>query len=81
MVSERISVLNELATFLASLSPKKVLAFETSQEAQARVSHLLEKNRTKGLSAEENKEMEHYMLVEHLVQLAKAQALLHLVKK
>lgn len=81
MVSERISVMDELATFLAGLSPKKVLAFETSQEAQARVSFLLDKNRSKGLSDEENKEMEHYMLVEHLVQLAKAQALLRLVKK
>lgn len=81
MVSERISVLDEVATFLAALSPKKVLAFETSQEAQARVNFLLEKNKTKGLSLEENKEMEHYMLIEHLVQLAKAQALLRLVKK
>lgn len=81
MVSERISVMDELATFLAGLSPKKVLAFETSAEAQARVGFLLEKNKSKGLSTEENKEMEHYMLVEHLVQLAKAQALLRLVKQ
>ena len=81
MVSERISVMDELATFLADLSPKKVLAFETSTEAQARVNFLLEKNKSKGLSVEENREMEHFMLIEHLVQLAKAQALLRLVKK
>ena len=73
--------MDELATFLAGLSPKKVLAFETSREAKARVNLLLDKNKTKGLSSEENREMEHYMLIEHLVQLAKAQALLRLVKK
>ena len=43
--------------------------------AQSRVNELLEKNKTVGLTAEENAEMERYMTVEHIVRLAKAKAL------
>ena len=42
---------------------------------QARVNQLLEKNRTTGLTADEETEMERYMTVEHIVRLAKAKAL------
>jgi uncharacterized protein YnzC (UPF0291/DUF896 family) len=54
--------------------------FKTSQRAQERLNFLLDKNKSVGLSADETREMEKYMLVEHLVQLAKAKALLQLVK-
>lgn len=69
------SVYDELAYFLASLSPRRVVAYKASPKAQARVSELLEKNKTVGLTAEENAEMERYMTVEHIVRLAKAKAL------
>ena len=38
-------------------------------------STLIDKNKKTGLSAAENAEMEQYMLVEHIVQLAKAKAI------
>lgn len=69
------SVYDELASFLASLSPRRVVAYKASPKAQARVNELLEKNKTTGLTAEENAEMERYMTVEHIVRLAKAKAL------
>jgi hypothetical protein len=69
------SVYDELASFLASLSPRRVVAYKASPKAQARVNELLEKNKTVGLTAEENAEMERYMTVEHIVRLAKAKAL------
>lgn len=75
-----ILAFEELAHFLASLAPKKVLAFKPSKQSQERVNMLLSKNAEQGLSEEENQEMEKYMLVEHIVQLAKAKALLHIVK-
>ncbi len=75
MVLEYNSVYDELAQFLASLSPRRVLAYKSSAKAQERVSLLLEKNKTVGLSEEENAEMERYMTVEHIVRLAKAKAL------
>lgn len=81
MVIEPISVFDELAQFLANLSPSKVLSFRTSKKSQERVSFLLSKNTAQGLTPEENKEMEKHMLIEHIVQLAKAKALLKLSEK
>ena len=69
------SVYDELAYFLASLSPKKVLAFKASEKTQLRVNALLEKNKTVGLTKEEDAEMERHLTVEHIVRLAKAKAL------
>ena len=81
MVVEPIAVFDELAQFLASLSPSKVLTFRTSRKSQERVNFLLLKNNEQGLTTDESKEMEKYMLVEHIVQLAKAKALQKLSEK
>ena len=75
MVAENLSIFDELAYFLASLSPKKVLTFKVSSKVQERVNLLLEKNKTTGLSPDENAEMERFMVLEHIVQLAKAKAI------
>jgi chemotaxis signal transduction protein len=75
MVLEYNSVYDELAVFLASLSPRKVLAYKASPKAQERVNILLEKNKTAGLTVDENAEMERFMTVEHIVRLAKAKAM------
>ncbi len=74
MIAEYNSVYDELALFLASLSPRKVLAYKSSIKAQLRVITLLQKNKDSGLSADESAEMERYMNVEHIVRLAKAKA-------
>lgn len=75
MVLEYNSVYDELAFFLANLSPRKVLGYKASAKAQERVNILLEKNTNGGLTADENAEMERYMTVEHIVRLAKAKAM------
>ena len=75
MVAEYYSVYDELAYFLASLSPRKVLQYKASPKAQERVSVLLQKNQKEGLSTEENAEMERYMTLEHIIRLAKSKAL------
>lgn len=75
MVVAYNSVYDELAYFLASLSPRRVLAYKASPKAQARVNSLMEKTKIGSLTAEENAEMERYMTVEHIVRLAKAKAL------
>jgi hypothetical protein len=72
----------EVLETLASLpGPEEVLALRPSATLQARVSELLKKNRTDGLSVEEQAEWEHYQYVEHLVRLAKARAHLRLQEK
>ena len=81
MVLEYNSVYDELAHFLASLSPRRVLAYKASPKAQTRVNELLVKNSTLSLTSEENAEMERYMTVEHIVRLAKAKALQRLNNK
>ena len=75
MIAEYNSAYDELAHFLASLSPRKVLAYKVSAKTQARVGILLAKNTSEGLSPEENAEMERHMTVEHIVRLAKAKAI------
>jgi hypothetical protein len=74
MVAEKLSIFDELAYFLANLSPKKVLSYKVSAKAQERVGFLIDKNKKTGLDIEENEEMERYMIVEHIIQLAKAKA-------
>lgn len=75
-------VFDELADLLASMDPDKVLAFRTSEKAQLRLDELLEKNKNpEGLSDSEQSEMEQFMLLEHIVSLAKARALNKLAQK
>ena len=80
MIAEYNSVYDELAYFLASLSPRRVIAYKSSPKAQERVNHLLQKNKDSGLNSDENAEMERYMTVEHIVRLAKAKAMQQLNK-
>ena len=75
-------VFEELADLLASMNPDKVLAFRTSKKSQSRLEELLEKNKhPKGLTQTEQSEVEQFMLLEHIVSLAKARALKNLVQK
>ena len=69
-------VLEELAELLAKMDPEKVLSFRTSSKAQERLEELLWKNKAnEGLDAAEKAELEQFMLVEHIVSVAKARAL------
>ena len=67
---------SELLEFLATLpSPEETLALRASPKLQARMTELLEKNRTSGLTPEERDEVQHYQYAEHLVRMAKGKAL------
>jgi hypothetical protein len=81
MTGTPVSAFDELAQFLANLSPNKVLLFSTSGASRDRVNYLLAKNAEQGLSVDEQREMEQYMFIEHVVQLAKSKALLKKIKK
>jgi hypothetical protein len=73
------SGLAEILEALASLPPpEEVLALRPSAALQQRIEELLEKNRSAGLSPEEQQEWQQYQYVEHLVRLAKARAALKL---
>ena len=72
----------EILELLASLpTPQEVLAIQPSRQLQERVSQLLEKNRTEGLSNEEQQEWQEFEYLEHLVRIAKAKAAMKLKSK
>lgn len=71
----------EVLEFLASLpTPKAIIALRPSEALQAQLSALLEKNRTVGLTATEEKLWQGYEYLEHIVRMAKAKAFLKLKK-
>ncbi len=77
--STGFSGLTEILEFLAQLpSPQQILDLHLSPTVQAEVETLLEKNRTQGLNDQEQRLWQQYEFIEHLVRLAKAQALLKL---
>jgi hypothetical protein len=79
--STGFSGLTEILEFLAKLpSPEEILALRLSPMVRTEIESLLEKNRTQGLDESDRCLWQHYEFIEHLVRLAKAQALLKLQK-
>lgn len=67
-------IYDSLAEFIAGMYPVKVLSFHAPQDIQARLEELLDKKKAEGLSEEEEEELEHYFILEHIVRLAKSRA-------
>ena len=67
-------IYDSLAEFMAGLDPAKVLDFHAPDEIQDRVTELVEKKRISGLNEQEEGELEHYFILEHIVRLAKSRA-------
>ncbi len=72
------NIYDSLADFMAELDPIKVLGFHAPNKIQKRVEKLLEKKQDPGLSLTEQEELDHYLILEHIVRLAKSRARLHL---
>ena len=69
----------EVLEFLAKLpEPEEIVKLRPSQTLQTQISELLEKNRNEGLTDEEEEQWQRYEYLEHLVRLAKAEAMLKL---
>ncbi|MEM7375507.1 MAG: hypothetical protein AAF587_43340 [Bacteroidota bacterium] len=65
----------EIIFFIAAGStPEQVIAFRPSQEVQNRVRELVDREKNTSLSAEEQSELNNYLLLEHLMRMAKARA-------
>jgi hypothetical protein len=74
------SAYDSLADFMATLDPIKVLGFHAPTKIQDRVEELLEKKQEIGLSTTEQEELDHYLILEHIVRLAKSRARLHITQ-
>jgi hypothetical protein len=69
----------QIVELLASQpSPEAILAIRPTPALQARMSELLERNKSGTLSRSEEVELDRYLLLEHWVRLAKAHAYKHL---
>jgi hypothetical protein len=69
------NVFEEVSAFVAGMNPEKVVAFKPSQQSQNRLDYLLDKQQDEGLTYEEKSELEHFLIINRIIGLAKARAL------
>ena len=71
--------LNEVLEFLAKLpSPEEIISLRPTETLQQQINDLLVKQRDSGLNSEEERQWQQFEYLEHLVRIAKANALLKL---
>ena len=73
-MTAEFSVFDEISTFIAGMNPEKVVHFKPSSIHQNRLDFLLIKQQEKPLSSDEKSELEHYLIINRIVGLAKARA-------
>lgn len=66
---------DEIIDFMADCNPQRVSKFTASEETKARVGYLIAQSKTTSLTDEETHELDSYMLLEHLMRMAKARAM------
>jgi len=65
----------EIINFLAAgITPQSLIDFQPSEVVKERVADLIFQEKTTGLNTEEKTELDQYLLLEHLLRLAKARA-------
>ena len=74
-MTKSLSVYDEVAYFMASMNPEKVIAFKPSEANQHRLDFLLDKQKESKLTRKEKSELEHYLILNRIIGLAKARAL------
>ncbi len=69
------AVFDDLIDFLACSEFERILNFHPSETTQKRVEQLLKKKYIGQLSLKEKRELEYFLMLEHVIRLAKARAL------
>lgn len=65
------NVYDQVAELIANLNPTKVMAMKADDELQARFDDLVEKSKYSQLNTQEKDELDHYIVLERLIRLAK----------
>lgn len=73
-MTTQLTIYDEIAAFLTSLSAEKVLAYHLPEHAKLRLSELLERQQTEVLTEAESREVEHHLVINNIISLAKARA-------
>lgn len=68
------SAYDQIADLLATLNPAKVAALRATNEMQDRFTELAEKAKGDSLNPQEKDELDHYVVLERLIRLAKLRA-------
>ena len=68
------TVYDHVADFIAGLDPEKVLELKATEAMSDRMESLVAKKKEEGLSEEEADELNHYLVLERLIRLAKLRA-------
>lgn len=68
------TVYDQVADFIADMNPTKLLELRATEVARERLTELIEKEKDSGLSLVEKDELDHYLVLERLIRLAKAHA-------
>ncbi|MFN3852511.1 MAG: hypothetical protein ACK4NY_23980 [Spirosomataceae bacterium] len=71
MMKTIYSVFDEVANIIAKLDPKKVAELKATNEMQDRFEELVAKSKNEQLSTKEKDELDHYIVLERLIRLAK----------
>lgn len=74
------AVYDHIADFIASMDPKKILELKAPPSISIRLETLIDKEKEGNLTLEEKDELDHYMVLERLIRLAKAHARLRLAQ-
>jgi hypothetical protein len=75
MAIVNLSAYDEFVDFITSHpTVEQVAEFRLSEQAEARIRELLDANRTRRLTAEEEAELDEYLRLEHIMRKAKLRA-------
>ena len=65
------NVYDQIAELIATLNPTKVMGLKADGELQARFENLVRKSKDSQLDVQEKDELDHYIVLERLIRLAK----------
>jgi len=68
----------EIINFLAAgMTSQSLIDFQVSDPVKERVADLIWREKNQGISPDEKSELDHYLILEHLLRLAKASPINH----
>jgi predicted house-cleaning noncanonical NTP pyrophosphatase (MazG superfamily) len=65
------NVYDQIAELIANLNPTKVMGLKADKELQNRFENLVRKSKESQLDIQEKDELDHYIVLERLIRLAK----------
>jgi hypothetical protein len=69
------NVYDQLADLIAKLNPNQVQALKATPDMQVRLESLIEKSKNNELDKREKDELDHFIVLERLIRLAKLRSL------